>query len=173
MKENTMLKKLYPDYKFDSVLDISVDFLLSIGVKGIIFDIDNTLEPYENPLPTEKTVQWLNSIKEAGLSCAIVSNNNKSRVDNFNSVLGYPAHSMAMKPFKGNVIRAMSEMDVEKDGAIFVGDQMLTDVLAAHNAGIKAILVKPIKDKTDPFTLFKRSIENWIIRRVEKKDGAK
>lgn len=164
-----MLEKFYPDYIFDSVFDISIDFLKSIDVKGIIFDIDNTLEPYENSDPSIETLSWLDLIADAGISASIVSNNNKVRVNTFNRTLGYPAYSMAMKPFKRDILKAIKEMGTDARNTVFIGDQMLTDVLGAHRAGIKAILVQPIKDKKGLFTRFKRKIERYIIKRVEKR----
>ena len=50
----------------------------------------------------------------------------------------------------------------------FIGDQILTDVWAAHNAGIIAILVPPINDKRDIFTRFKRLLERPILRKYKK-----
>ena len=61
----------------------------------------------------------------------------------------------------------------EKENTIFIGDQILTDVCAAHNAGIRAILVPPINDKKDLFTKFKRLLERPIQRkynRIHKED---
>ena len=52
-----------------------------------------------------------------------------------------------------------------------MGDQILTDVWAARNAGIRAILVPPIKDKRDPFTRFKRLLEKPIMKKYWKKAG--
>ena len=46
-----------------------------------------------------------------------------------------------------------------------MGDQIFTDVLAARLAGIRAALVPPIKDKTDPLTRFKRLLERPIMKR--------
>ncbi len=164
-----MLEKFAPDYQFDSVFDISISFLRSIGVKGMIFDIDNTLEPYENSMPSENTLKWLSELEKSGIRIAFVSNNNKRRVEKFNSELSFPAYYTALKPFKKNVIRAMADIGSDTYDTLLVGDQILTDILAAHNAGIKGILVKPIRDKTDLFTKAKRWIENRIVNRLRKK----
>jgi len=158
-----------PEYRFDSFAEASAEFLLSVGVRGIVLDVDNTLEPYENPLPTERVVLWLNSLKENGIKAAIVSNNNGKRINLFNSELGLPVYYKAKKPFKKNVLRAMADMGTARENTILMGDQVFTDVWAAHNAGIPAILVPPIKDKTDPLTKFKRLLEKPILRKYEKK----
>ena len=62
----------------------------------------------------------------------------------------------------------MADIGVDKESCIFIGDQILTDVWAAHNAGIRAILLPPINDKKDPLTRFKRLIEKPILKRYKK-----
>lgn len=155
-----------PEYYCRSFDCLSAEFLLSIGIKGVVLDIDNTLEPYENPMPGEKVVAWLDSLYRIGIKTAIVSNNNKGRVELFNSKLSMPAYYKAAKPFKKNVLRALSDMGVKREEAILIGDQVFTDVWAAHNSGIRAALVPPIKDKTDPLTKFKRLLERPILKNM-------
>ncbi len=159
-----------PDFRFKTFDLATADFLLSLGVKGIILDIDNTLEPYENALPGEHVVSWLKSLSESGISAAIVSNNNRRRVELFNSDLNLPAYFKAKKPFKKNLLLAMSDMGTTPENTILMGDQVFTDVWAAHNAGIKAILVPPIKDKRDIFTRFKRFLEKPFLKKYEKRN---
>ena len=104
-----------PEYIFRTFDEASADFLYNIGVRGIILDVDNTLEPYENALPGEKVTVWLNSLKERGISASIVSNNNRDRIELFNSELKLPAYYKAKKPFKKNLIRAMADMNTTKE----------------------------------------------------------
>lgn len=162
-----------PDYRFDTFDEASAEFLKSIGVRGIVLDVDNTLEPYENPTPTEKVLEWMESLRAAGISAAIVSNNNAERIDLFNKELRLPAYSKAKKPFKKNVLRAMADMGTDKTNTVLMGDQVFTDVWAARNTGIRAILVPPIKDKTDVFTKFKRLLEKPILKKYNRKCGTK
>ena len=162
---------LVPDYIFKTFDEATADFLQSIGVRAVILDIDNTLEPYEHPHPGEHVIAWLNSLSERGIKTAIVSNNGWGRVNLFNKDIGMPAIAKAKKPFKKNVLRAMEMLSAERENTIFIGDQILTDVLAAHNAGIRAILVPPINDRRDLFTKFKRLLEKPFIRKYEKRVG--
>ena len=157
-----------PDYRFGKFNEANPEFLLELGIRGIILDIDNTLEPYENALPGEHVIAWLNSLSAVGIKTAIVSNNNKERVDTFNKDIGMPAYAKGKKPFKKNLIRAMADMGTDKSNTILMGDQVFTDVWAAHNAGIKAILVPPIKDKTDPFTKLKRLLEKPFLKKYNR-----
>ena len=160
---------LVPDYYFKTFDMASAEFLVSIGVKGILLDVDNTLEPYENPLPTEKVLLWFESLKSAGICAAIVSNNDKERIELFNRDLKLPAYFKSKKPFKSRLLKAMSDIGTTPENTIFMGDQVFTDVWAARNAKIRAILVPPIKDKTDFFTKFKRLLEKPILKKYRKK----
>ena len=168
MKKN---RSLVPDYYFEKFSDASAEFLSSIGVKGIVLDIDNTLEPYENPTPSAPLLAWFDSLANAGIKAAFVSNNNATRVELFNKNLGLPAYFKAGKPFKKNVLRALSDMGVSADKAILMGDQVFTDVWAARNARLRAILVPPIKDKRDIFTRSKRALEKPIIKKYKKRNN--
>ena len=160
-----------PEYRFKTFDMASAEFLSSKGIKGIVLDIDNTLEPYEHELPGEHVIKWLNSLAEQGIKAAIVSNNGKERVERFNKDLGLPAYYKAKKPFKKNVINAMADMGVKPQECALMGDQVFTDVWAAHNAKIRAILVPPINDKRDIFTKFKRLLEKPVIRKYEKREN--
>ena len=158
-----------PEYRFDKFDEADAKFLSEIGVKAVILDIDNTLEPYENPKPGERVLNWLDSLKASGIKTAIVSNNGRERVEEFNSEIGMPAYYKAKKPFKKNILNALSDLNVLPEDAVFMGDQVFTDVWAAHNAGLRAILVPPIKDKRDFLTRFKRLLERPVIRKYEKR----
>ena len=162
---------LVPDYYFNTFDEVTPEFLASIGIRGIVLDVDNTLEPYENPKPSEKVLLWIKSLDSIGIKAAIVSNNNGKRIELFNQDLGLPAYYKAGKPFKKNVINAMCAMNTAKDETILMGDQVFTDVWAARNAGIRAILVPPINDKRDAFTKLKRLLERPIIKKYRKFKG--
>ena len=160
---------LVPEYRFDTFDQATPEFLASLGVKGVLLDVDNTLEPYEHPVPGDHVLAWLNALNNAGIRTAIVSNNKWGRVEAFNECIGMPAYAKAGKPFKKNLINAMEAIGSDKETTIFIGDQILTDVWAAHNAGIRAVLVLPINDKKDLFTRFKRLLEKPILRNYEKR----
>jgi HAD superfamily phosphatase (TIGR01668 family) len=160
---------LAPDYYFETYAGASVEFLKNAGIRALVLDIDNTLEPYENAEPGEAVRAWFFALSESGISAAFVSNNGKERVERFNKDLGNIAYYKAKKPFPFKIKRAMREMGVSKKETLFMGDQIFTDVLCAHHMGIRAILVPPIKDKTNRFTRFKRFLERFFLRRYNKK----
>ena len=158
-----------PDYYFNTFDEVTPEFLKSHGIEGILLDVDNTLEPYENPKPTEKVVKWFASLSENGIRAALVSNNNQERIDEFNKELGLVAYSKVSKPSKKYLVKAMQDIGTKKENTIMMGDQVFTDVWAAHNAGIPGILVPPIRDKKNLLTRFKRFLEKPILHRYFKK----
>lgn len=160
---------LMPNERFDSFRDVDAGFLRASGVRALLLDIDNTLEPYENPEPGEEVRAWLASLTDAGIGVAFVSNNNEERVSRFNRTLGYPAFCKARKPLGKYIRRAMRTLGVTARETALMGDQIFTDVLAAHLAGLRAYLVPPIRDKRDFLTRFKRRLERPILKRWEKK----
>ena len=162
-----------PDFMFNTFDEATVEFLVANKIKGVILDIDNTLEPYEHPHPGEHVKKWLADLRNAGIGAAFVSNNDKERVELFNAELGLPAYYKAKKPFKKNLLRAMNDIGSTKENTVLMGDQVFTDVWAARNAGIKAILVPPINDKKDFFTKLKRVLEKPIIKKYRKKQVRK
>ena len=66
-------------------------------------------------------------------------------------------------------MKALADIECKPSEAVFIGDQVFTDVWAARNAKMRAILLPPIKDKTDIFTKFKRWLEKPILSKYERK----
>lgn len=157
-----------PEYRFQKLSEITPAFLTSQGVRFLFMDIDNTVEPYENPRPTEGALAWFSEMESAGVGVVFISNNKEERVALFNERLGYPYYARAGKPFPRFIKRAMREIGAGKEDSLFIGDQIFTDVLGGHLAGMKAALLPPIKDKTDLFTRAKRRLEKPILKRTEK-----
>ncbi len=160
-----------PDYMLGHYYDVTPEFLHSIGVRALLCDIDNTLAPYEQPDPDDRIRAWVASLAEAGIRVALVSNNHPPRVEQFNRTLGLPAYPDSGKPKKKTLIRAMREMGVEIGETAMLGDQLLTDAYAGKHIGLPALIVPPIKDKTNLFFRFKRWCERPFIRKYAKAHG--
>lgn len=158
-------KLLMPDYRFESFSEVTPEFLRKIGVTALISDIDNTLVPYEIQDATEEIKEWVTALREGGVSVAFVSNNHAGRVERFNRELGCPAYSDVGKPGTKYLRRAMDDMGAKTGSTAFLGDQLLTDALAAHRLHIPMIAVPPIKDKTTLFFKFKRRIEKPYMKK--------
>ena len=166
-----MKNPMMPDYMFRAFDEITPAFLASLGVKAILADIDNTLAPYEQPEPDQRIKGWIQSLAEAGIGIAFVSNNDWERVELFNRTLGVPAYAKSGKPFKKNLVKAMNDLGGTLETTVMLGDQLLTDALAGHNLGVKCLIVPPIRDKKNAFFRFKRWLEKPVVKKFKKRNG--
>lgn len=162
---------LTPTYMFASYREVTPDFLLKKGIRGLLLDIDNTLAPYEQDEPDEEIRSWVRAMQEGGVRIALVSNNHPPRVELFNRTLGLLAYADSGKPGKRTLLRAMREMEREPTECAMMGDQLLTDSYAGLHIGLPSIIVPPIKDKTNLFFRFKRLLERPYIRRYARAHG--
>ena len=160
-----------PDWFFDKFDEATPEFLITNGIRALILDIDNTLAPYEEPEPNERVLAWFDDLKINGIKAAFVSNNDFNRVSLFNQKIGIPMYPKGKKPLKKYMRRAIRELGVEPGETAIMGDQIFTDVWAGRNVGIRCIVVPPIKDKTDPFTRFKRVLERPVMRYYRKREA--
>ena len=174
--ENTMKKNkhtlnylLTPDYVFPTFADITPEFLLSKGIKALVIDVDNTLAPYEQELPDQKTIDWFKALADNGIKAALISNNKPERIEKYNSLLSLPAYPDSKKPSTKMILKAIEQMGVNVEDTAGLGDQLLTDTLAVHRLDMPSLIVQPIKDKKTPFFRFKRLLEKPFMKRYYKK----
>ncbi len=165
---HTLSYLLTPDYIFQTFDEITPDFLLSLGIRALLIDIDNTLAPYEQPEPDDRIRSWFASLEQNGIKASLISNNHAPRVELFNRTLGLPAYPDSGKPGSKSLIAAMKEMGSSPENTAGLGDQLLTDTLAVHRLDMLSIIVPPIKDKTTPFFKFKRWLEKPFLKRYRK-----
>ena len=151
-------KKMMPDLVFSSYRDVTPDVLSSLA-------------PYEELDASDGVVSWYRALREAGVSVTLVSNNHRERAERFCARLGCPFHYDVKKPSVKYLLLSMEEMGSGKRDAVFLGDQLLTDALAAHRAGIRALIVPPIKDKKTLFFKAKRLIEKPYMKKYRKLHG--
>ena len=167
--KHTLSYLLTPDYMFKTFDEVTPEFLEALGIRALLIDIDNTLAPYEQPEPDDRIHQWFADLDAHGIRAALISNNHPPRVERFNKSLGLPAYPDSGKPKSSALLSAMKEMGSTPEDTAGLGDQLLTDALAAHRLDMISIIVPPIKDKTTPFFRFKRWLERPYIRKYHKK----
>ena len=162
-----------PDFIFDRFDDVTPAFLLEQGIGFLLIDIDNTLAPYEEPLPNERVKAWFAALAAAGIRAVLVSNNHADRVELFNSELGLPAFADCHKPSTKMLRKIMAQFGATPAETSALGDQIFTDVWGAKTIGARAILVPPIRDKKTLFFRAKRLLEKPFLRMYRKKHGEK
>lgn len=163
------MKRLFPTEYVSSVYDINYENLFEKGIRGLIFDIDNTLVPYFVKESDDQLIELFTKLREMDFKISLVSNGKKDRVMKFNEKLKVYAFPRANKPGTVNLKKAMKVMNTDSGSTVMIGDQIFTDVWAANRAGMTNILVEPISEKDEFITWIKRGIEGRIIKKYKKK----
>lgn len=157
---------LLPDLHFKNVMEIDVDLFKQKNINFIIFDIDNTLAEFDNPILFDGVKEWLDKVQAAGIKCCLASNNRRERVEKFNEQLGFYALWRAAKPFSYMLRRATKKHGFKPNETCVIGDQIFADIMAANLGGMTSILVDPFTDAYEGwFVAFKRWLEQFVIER--------
>ena len=139
-----MFERFFPDAYMESTYAIDFEKLYQEGIRGVIFDIDNTLVPHGAPAD-ERAVKLFERLRAIGLDYCLISNNQLPRVKPFADAVQAKFVEDAHKPSVKNYLRACEMMGLKKEQVLFVGDQLFTDMLGAHLAGVTPLLVEPIE----------------------------
>lgn len=158
-----------PDSVIDSVFDIDLEQLKAQGIRGIIFDLDNTIIPWDSCDMCPNTAGWLQGVIDQGFTVSIVSNNWHKRVKEIAVRFGLPFVSRAYKPAKAGFRRALAAMNLEPHEAAIVGDQLFTDVLGGNRMGLYTIWVKPLTSQEFIGTKIHRRFEKLAVRILKAK----
>lgn len=157
-----MFNRFYPREFVDSAYEIPYEEFYGRGIRGVIFDIDNTLAPHGAPAE-QRAVALFEGLRKAGLKTCLMSNNKEPRVSSFAAQVKSPYLHKAGKPRLSGYRRAMELMGTDANTTLFVGDQLFTDVYGANRAGIYGILVKPIHPKEEIQIVIKRRLERIVL----------
>ncbi len=165
------MRAFYPDEDIASAYEIPFGQLHAEGIRGVIFDIDNTLVPHGGPAD-ERAKKLFSDLRGMGMETCLLSNNKEPRVASFSRAVGgshyiYKGNKPGIRGYQ----RAMELMGTDTGNTVFVGDQLFTDVWGARRAGIYSILVKPIHPKEEIQIVLKRFLEGIVLffYQIEKK----
>ena len=165
-----MFKRFIPFAHAQSIYEVPVDFYVNNGISLLLIDLDNTLDSYRLYKPTERAVNVIKAIKETGITPVIVSNNREKRVKGYADEAGVECIYSAHKPFSRRIRNFLKEKGVSSDKVMLVGDQLMTDVLAARGAHIRILLTEKIV-KEDQWTTHINRLFDRPIRKHLKKKG--
>ena len=165
-----MFKRFIPFAHAQSVYEVPFEFYLNNGVKLLLIDLDNTLDSYKLFEPTDRAKEKVTEIKKSGIVPVIVSNNRERRVKKYADAAGVECIYSAHKPFSRRIRNFLREKGVSATEVMLVGDQLMTDVLAARGAHIRVLLTEKIV-KEDQWTTHINRLFDRPIRKHLKKKG--
>lgn len=171
-----MLERFYPREYMDSAYSIPYEEYYRSGMRGVIFDIDNTLVMHGAPAD-DRAIRLFRRLRSMGMKTCLLSNNKERRVKPFAGAVGSAYICRAGKPAVRGYRAAMEKMGTDAASTLFVGDQLFTDVYGANRAGIYGILTRPINPREEIQIVLKRRLEAIVLffyrRRAakDKRDG--
>ena len=165
-----LFKSFVPFAHAESIYEIDTEFFKRNGVKTLFIDLDNTLDSYKAKEPKERSINLVNNLKKSGITPVIISNNKAHRVCGYAEKLGVEFLPSARKPFSKKIKLELAKRKLTPGDVMLVGDQMMTDVLAAHGAKIRVVLTEKVV-KEDQWTTHINRILDRPIRRYHRKRG--
>lgn len=159
-----------PNAFYQHVKDIDYPILLKQGKTTLFFDLDNTIISYDE---TEINALMLNFLRDlqTKFKVVIVSNSGFKRVSKACQPHDFTFIHSAKKPFKRGFNRALKASNSTVSESVFIGDQLMTDVLGSNKMGMTSILIFPLKKRSDHmFTRMNRRLEKHMIKQIKKYD---
>lgn len=169
-----MLELFYPKKQVESAYVIPYRTLYKQGIRGVIFDVDNTLVPHGAPAD-DRALALFKQLHKMGMKTCLLSNNKEPRVASFAGQVDTPYLYKGGKPSVKGYEKAMEMMGTNPRTTVFAGDQLFTDVYGANRAGIYSYLVEPIHPKEEIQIVIKRWFEAIVLyfyRRKIRKESA-
>ena len=164
----------YPTAYRRRVTDITLQDLESMGIKGLLLDVDNTLTTHGSQALSNEVAAWLRHMEEAGIKLTVVSNSWEWRVAPFAKKIGLRHTSLSCKPSPIGFWRGVRRMGLKRRECAAVGDQVFTDILGANLGGVPCILLDPIQKETGkPFLQLRRRWEAPIRRKLVEQESAR
>ncbi len=164
------MENYVPDIYQKSIYTVDYNKLKNNGIKCILFDLDNTIVPYNEKTPSKKTIDLFKKLKDLEFKIIIFSNSGKNRLKNFKDALDVDCCPRAFKPSTKKFIKIMQEFSFNESEVVIIGDQIMTDVLGGNLSGITTILTNPISKKDFVFTKINRLREKIVIKKLSKLD---
>ena len=163
------MKKIIPDFYAKSIYSLEPEFFINNGFNVVLSDLDNTLDAFDSLTPNQETIDYINKLLDKGIKVYIISNNRYKRVYPYASKLNLPFLNGARKPFGYKIKRFLKKENLDPSKVILVGDQILTDVLAAKSAKIKVCLTDQLVIRDQWCTYFNRKIDNHLRKKMIRK----
>ena len=155
-----------PKEIIDRFTKLNIPSLKERGFKAVFIDIDNTITVPNTGLLTDEAKKFCEDIKNAGLEPIIFSNNTKKRVEKFVGDYNIEWHYLAMKPLPFAFLKACKKKGYKPSECVAIGDQLVTDILAANLSGCYGVYSKQLQAKDTPLTKINRVFERFIWRHI-------
>ena len=162
------MKKYIPKMYKKDVCNVNYKLLESLGIKCLIFDLDNTLMSIDDEYPSDKVCDLIKILKKKFEIWILSNNSDRKRLDKVANVLKIDYISFALKPFSFGFKKVLKKTNYNPNEVCIIGDQIMTDILGGNKLGIYTVLLEPIGVKDLKITSINRILEKRNIAKMEK-----
>ncbi|MBI2590083.1 YqeG family HAD IIIA-type phosphatase [Candidatus Berkelbacteria bacterium] len=165
----------WPDYYIAKLDDLDPNLLYAKGIRAIIFDFDNTLKYYPEPVIRAELIQhlqcWIEVFSKQKIS--IVSNQvtrtGKECLQTEASKLGLRAFAtgLLIKPLPYFLFKAAQAMQVSPAQTLIIGDLLIADIIGGRLAGMQTALVQPLSQNEQFSSRFFRPLDRWLLKSLK------
>ncbi len=169
-KEGKALRLFTPEGYYKKLSAIPVDQLVAQGIRGVILDLDNTINTWNSLKIEPEVLAWFDKLHAAGIKSCILSNNHAPRIAPVAEAVGSLFVGEAKKPMKSGYRRGMKVLGTGIGNTIMVGDQLLTDIFGGTVQGCAAFwwnLSQRIKNIV--YHICQSENRKWILKRLNLK----
>jgi len=163
------MEKYVPDMYQESIFKVNYEMLKQKGIKCLLFDLDNTIVPYNVKEANEELKDFFDNLKK-DFKVIIFSNSSTRRLKVFSSYLDVDFVSNAKKPSIKSFLLIFKKHKFTEDEVAIIGDQLLTDIKGGNNTGIMTVLVNPVSSYDPIWTRPSRFIEKRIKEKLRKRN---
>jgi HAD superfamily phosphatase (TIGR01668 family) len=164
-----MLNLFCPHEELNSVTDLDCAALAGRGIRGLIFDLDNTLVKWKHNALAPETLAKITELKAAGFRICLLSNARRHRAAAIADQLEIAFIAPAAKPRKGPFKKALELLGTTPEQTAIIGDQLFTDVCGGNRMQLHTIWVKPIAASEFFYTRLVRRLERLVVKRLRRK----
>ena len=162
------MSRFKPNMQVKHINEIDLDYLWSIGIRGLVFDLDNTIIPWRTYDLDQPTRNWFDNLKKRGFLACVISNNVSKKLEPLTAWLDIPVMGNSRKPSKLGFKWASETLGLAPNNLAMVGDQLLTDIYGGNKAGFFTILTEQLAEAEFWTTKnISRRIERIIHRRIK------
>lgn len=141
------MSNLDPDMRVERIQDIDLPLLWNQGIRGLIFDLDNTITPWHQYAANDEIIRWFEQVRQYGFQACILSNSGEAKTAQISEWLDVPVLSDSRKPCAYGFRRAGRLLQLPPRHLAMIGDQIFTDIWGGNRAGLFTILTEKLADE--------------------------
>jgi HAD superfamily phosphatase (TIGR01668 family) len=168
-----MLNFFCPHEELQSITELDCASLAERGIRGLIFDLDNTLVKWKHDVIAPEVLAKMAQLKASGFRICLLSNARQHRAAAVADQLQIAFIAPAAKPRKGPFKKALEILGTSPEQTAIIGDQLFTDICGGNRMGLHTIWVQPIATTEFFYTRLVRRLEHLVVKRLRRKGRLK